>query len=77
MLNNNKPFLHKLKPLTGNHLQWEGFCEMLDYWINQHQKKLEQAVEMNDVFKAQGAIAALRHLKYLKEEIDAKQQYVC
>jgi len=71
-MQNNKQFLQKLKPLTGNHLQWEAFCEMIDYWVVQHQKKLEQAVEMNDVFKAQGAIAALRHLKYLKEEIDAK-----
>jgi hypothetical protein len=27
---------------------------------------------MSDVFKAQGAIVALRQLKYLKEEINAK-----
>jgi hypothetical protein len=30
---------------------------------------LEQATELSEVFKAQGAIAALRQLKYLKEEI--------
>jgi hypothetical protein len=27
---------------------------------------------MSDVFKAQGAIVALRQLKYLKDEINAK-----
>ena len=72
-LNNNKPFLPKLKPLANNHLQWEAFCEMLDYNVAQQQRKLEQAVEMSDVFKAQGAIAALRHLKYLRDEINVEQ----
>jgi hypothetical protein len=46
---------------------------MLDYNVAQQQRKLEQAVEMSDVFKAQGAIAALRHLKYLRDEVNAEQ----
>ena len=73
MSNNNKPFLPKLKQLASNHLQWEAFCDMLDYNVAQQQRKLEQAVEMSDVFKAQGAIAALRHLKYLRDEVNAEQ----
>jgi hypothetical protein len=57
--------------LNSPHL-WEAFVEKLDYDIEQHQRKLEQTTEMSDVFKAQGAIVALRQLKYLKEEINAK-----
>ena len=72
-MSNNKPFLPKLKPLASNHLQWEAYCEMLDYTIAAHQRKLEQATEMSDVYKAQGAIAALRHLKYLRDEVNAEQ----
>ena len=55
--------------LNSPHL-WDAFVEKLDYDIEQHQRKLEQATEMSDVFKAQGAIVALRQLKYLKEEIN-------
>jgi hypothetical protein len=51
---------------------WDAFVEKLEYDIEQHQRKLEQATEMSDVFKAQGAIVALRQLKYLKDEINAK-----
>jgi hypothetical protein len=50
--------------------QWDAFVEMLEYQIEQQQRMLEQSNEMSDVFKAQGAIAALRHLKYLKDEIN-------
>jgi hypothetical protein len=57
--------------LNSPHL-WDAFVEKLEYDIEQHQRKLEQATEMSDVFKAQGAIVALRQLKYLKDEINAK-----
>ena len=65
----NKQYLPKLKQLANTATQWSAFLEMLEYNIVQHQRKLEQAVDMTDVFKAQGAIAALRQLKYLKDEI--------
>lgn len=67
----NKTYLPKLKGLIATPHQWDAFVEMLDYQIEQHQRKLEQSTEMIDVFKAQGAIAALRQLKYLKDEINA------
>lgn len=67
----SKPFLPKLKGMLNSPHMWDAFVEKLDYDIEQQQRKLEQASEMSDVFKAQGAIAALRHLKYLKEEINA------
>jgi len=69
----NKQYLPKLKQLANNELQWNAFLEMLEYNIIQHQRKLEQAVDMADIFKAQGAIAALRQLKYLKDEINVQR----
>jgi hypothetical protein len=67
-----KPYLSKLKGMITSPHQWDAFVEMLDAQVEQHQRKLEQSVEMSDVFKAQGAIQALRQLKYLKEEINAQ-----
>jgi hypothetical protein len=66
----SKPFLPKLKGMLNSPLMWDAFVEKLDYDIEQHQRKLEQAMELSEVFKAQGAIAALRQLKYLKDEIN-------
>jgi hypothetical protein len=68
----DKPFLPKLKGMLNSPHLWDAFVEKLDYDIEQHQRKLEQTTEMSDVFKAQGAIVALRQLKYLKDEINAK-----
>jgi hypothetical protein len=70
----NKPFLPKLKVLLNSPHAWDAFVEKLDYDIAAQQRKLEQASEMSDVYKAQGAIAALRQLKYLKDEIDNAKQ---
>ena len=66
----NKSLLPKLKGMLNSPHMYDAFLEKLDYDIEQQQRKLEQASEMSDVFKAQGAIAALRQLKYLKEEIN-------
>ncbi len=68
----DKAFLPKLKAMISSPNLWDAFVEKLDYDIEQHQRKLEQATEMADVFKAQGAIVALRQLKYLKDEINAQ-----
>ena len=67
-----KEWLSKLTPLTQQY-QWEGFLMMLDYHINNHQRKLEQSVELSEVYRAQGAIAALRVLKTLRDEINAQR----
>lgn len=67
-----KPFLSKLKTLVNTRTQWDAFNEMLDYSVGLHQKKLEQAVDMIDIYKAQGAIQALRQLKFLRDEVNAK-----
>lgn len=66
----SKTFLPKLKAMLNSPHLYDAFLEKLDHDIEQHQRKLEQATELSEVFKAQGAIAALRQLKYLKEEIN-------
>jgi hypothetical protein len=43
---------------------------VLDNHILFHQKTLEQSADEKELFKAQGAITALRKLKYLKEEVN-------
>jgi len=66
----DKTYLSKLKALVSNNNQWNGFCEMLEFNIEQQQRKLEQASDPREIYQAQGAITALRQLKYLKEEIN-------
>ena len=68
----DKSFLPKLKGMLNSPHVWDAFVEKLEYDIEQQQRKLEQATDLQEVFKAQGAIAALRHLKYLKDEINAQ-----
>ena len=63
-----KEWLPKLSSLASA-MQWEAFESMLSYHINTHQTKLEQASDIADLYRAQGAIQALRSLRYLKEEI--------
>jgi len=67
----DKAFLPKLKGMLNSPHVWDAFVEKLEHDIEQQQRKLEQATDLQEVFKAQGAIAALRHLKYLKDEINA------
>ena len=67
----DKSFLPKLKGMLNSPHVWDAFVNKLDYDIEQQHRKLEQATDLQEVFKAQGAIAALRHLKYLKDEINA------
>jgi hypothetical protein len=66
----DKTYLPKLKGLLTTPHQWDAFVEMLDHHIEQQRRVMEQSTDMSNVFKAQGAIAALRQLKYLKDEIN-------
>ena len=66
----SKPHLSKLKTFVNTNNQWEAFLEMLDFEIVSYHKKLEQSKDVQDIYQAQGAIAALRRLKYLKDEVN-------
>lgn len=66
----SKDYLSALKPLVNNMHQWEAYCKMLEYHISLQQKKLEQAVDLVEIHRAQGAISLLRNLKYLRDEVN-------
>ena len=68
-----KPFLSKLKGFVSSNTQWEGFLETLDFEIEMQRKKLEQSVDTIEIYQAQGAIHALRQLKHLRDQVNAKQ----
>jgi hypothetical protein len=67
-----KPFLSKLKGFVASNNQWEGFVEALEYEIEMQRKKLEQSTDPIEIYHAQGAIHALRQLKYLRDQVNAK-----
>jgi hypothetical protein len=62
--------LSKLKPLVNNNRQWEAFNSYIDYLINQQAKTLEQSDNTILIHRSQGAVSALRKLKYLRDEIN-------
>ena len=67
---NNQQILSKLKPWVNNNRQWEAFNSYVDTMINMQHKALEQAEDNVMMYRSQGAIAVLRKLKTLKDEIN-------
>jgi hypothetical protein len=65
-----KRWLSALKPMASTSIQWQAFEEMLDYYIDIQHKSLEQNVELVEIYRAQGAVMALKKLKRLREEIN-------
>ena len=53
----------------GNNRQWEAFNNYLDDAIMQHHKVMEQSTDIIALHRQQGAIAVLRKLKMLRDEI--------
>ena len=66
----DKQILSKLKPWVGNNRQWQAFNDYIDAVIEMQQKALEQADDNVMMYRSQGAIAALRKLKTLRDEIN-------
>jgi phosphoketolase len=62
--------LSRLKPLVGNNRQWEAFNNYLDDMINQHHKVMEQSTDVIALHRQQGAIAVLRKIKQLRDEVN-------
>lgn len=63
-------YYYQLTDLVNKKNKWDAFNVVLDNHILFHQKTLEQSADEKELFKAQGAITALRKLKYLKEEVN-------
>ena len=61
----DKEILSNLKPLVNHQLQLNKY---LDALIEQHHKAMEQADDNVVLHRTQGAIGALRRLKFLREE---------
>jgi hypothetical protein len=65
----DKAILSNLKPLVNHQLQLNKY---LDALIEQHHKAMEQADDVLVLHRTQGAINALRRLKFLREEVLGK-----
>jgi len=61
--------LSKLKPMVGNNRQWEAFSDYLDDTIKQYHKTLEQSDDPVSLHRSQGAVAALKKLQQLRDEV--------
>lgn len=61
-----------LKPFVNDKELWQDFLEELGLRIQACHKKLEQATDPADMYRAQGEIAALRKLEQLRDKVNAK-----
>jgi len=59
-----------LKSFVNDKPLWDSFCQELDVWIAEQHKNLEQAESISEVNRAQGSIATLRRLKYLRDKVN-------
>ncbi len=59
-----------LKSFVNDKPLWDAFCQELDVWIAEQHKNLEQAESISEVNRAQGSIATLRRLKYLRDKVN-------
>ena len=60
-----------LKSFVNNRLEWDAFNEELDARIAVAHRTLEQAGTSIDMYRAQGEIAVLRRLKYMRDEFNS------
>ena len=59
-----------LKKLVNDKALWDNFLEYIDDNIAKNHTALEQADNAVIIHRLQGAIGALRRLKYLREEMN-------
>ena len=59
-----------LKKIVNDKSIWVAFNKTLDEKINQVHVKMEQVQGEADIYRCQGEAAALRKLKYLRDEIN-------
>ena len=63
--------MRELKQIVNTKPVWDSFLEYLDETIVSVQKRLEQEVDVEKIYRAQGEIAALRRLKYMRDEFNS------
>ena len=62
----------KIKKLVNDKPLWDSLIEILNEKIEVSQRKLEQETNIENVYRAQGEIAALRRLTFLRDEINGR-----
>jgi len=62
-----------LKKLVNDKPLWDNFVEYVDHIIDQQHRAMEQAEDSIMLYRAQGAIATLRRLKYLRDEMNSER----
>ena len=62
-----------LKKLVNDKTLWDNFLEYIDNSIAKNHTALEQADNAVIIHRLQGAIGALRRLKYLREEMNGTE----
>ncbi len=62
--------MRELKQIVNTKPVWDSFLEYLDESITLVHKRLEQEVDVEKIYRAQGEIAALRRLKYMRDEFN-------
>ena len=62
-----------LKKLVNDKALWDNFVEYLDDTIAKNHTAVEQADNTVIIHRLQGAIGALRRLKYLREEMNGTE----
>jgi len=63
--------MRELKQIVNTKPVWDSFLEYLDETIVSVQKRLEQEIDVEKIYRAQGEIAALRRLKYMRDEFNS------
>ena len=61
-----------LKKLVNDKPLWDGFVNLLNEKIEVSQRKLGQHNAIVGMYRAQGEIAALRRLTFLRDEINGR-----
>jgi hypothetical protein len=61
-----------IKKLVNDKPLWDSFLEVINNKIAVAQRRLEQETTMEGMYRAQGEIAALRRLTYLRDEVNGK-----
>jgi len=64
--------MSSIKKLVNDKPLWDSFIEILNEKIEVSQRKLEQETNIENMYRAQGEIAALRRLTFLRDEINGR-----
>jgi len=63
--------MKELKQIVNAKPVWDSFVEYLDETITLVHKRLEQEADVEKIYRAQGEIATLRRLKYMRDEFNS------